>query len=172
MPQKNKSQTKEKQTQDTQYGLYLIVHGTATDTEVEKVHNEVCETITQKGGEIHQAEPCVKNNLAYPIQKSSFGHTTTIYFQSDPTSTSDIRESLKTFGFPLVRHLLTKEEYIPTPPTSQKDPTATTLESEADLSIAPLPSSPDPAPKPGDSSKKVTIEDIDKKLDEIMKTNL
>ena len=167
MTQKIKQVEKQAQYQKQLYGLYVIIHPSSDPASVEKLHAELCEIVKQQG-EIQESKECTKQELSFPIQKSVFAHTTTIYFTTDPEHIAEVRKAIKMVDGPLIRYMLTKESHIPS--------------AESEIILPETPEGPNPredapqsatqqekpAPSRGEDKSKITLEDIDKKLDEIM----
>ena len=169
MAQKTTAQTNQESVTDTDqkqlYGLYVMIHPSSDEPSVQKLHASLCDII-KKQGEIQESKECVKQELSFPIQKSIFAYTATIYFIASSQNIATINQAVKTVDGPLLRFVLTKESHIPTPesemvaPEEEKE-TPTRADSGT-------PTQPAQEPASNQDKSKITIEDIDKKLDEIM----
>lgn len=169
MAQKVKA-TKQQTTKEEKqlYGLYVMIHPSSDETSVQKLHTALCDIVKQQA-DVKESKECTKQELSFPIQNANYAYTATIYFASDPNNIATIADAVKMVDGPLMRHILTKESHIPSaesafvmPKEKEPDPNAPTDQAPS----APQDQSTTPTP-PQDKSK-ITIEDIDKKLDEIM----
>lgn len=167
MAQKAKTQeSKQKQADQKQlYGLYILIHPSSDEPSVQKLHAEICEII-KKQGDVKESKECVKQELSFPIQKAVHAHTGTIYFTADPEHIADISNSVKMVDGPLLRHILTKETHIPSAESAFIMPEEKEPESPPEESTPTQSKPTDPTQQ--QEKSKITIEDIDKKLDEIM----
>ena len=150
------SYTMKQETNTQQYGLYVVVDPSIDQNETQSIESRLCETITQQGGEIQQTNEWKKQELAFPIQKNIFAYITTIYFHLDPPNTPKLVEKIKMLDMPVIRYSVTKEPNIPTQEEEQTEETPLTQ------------GTPQAQDATNKDEPRVTIEDIDKKLDEIM----
>ena len=166
MTQKAKPKKEKTEEQKQLYGLYVMIHPSSNETSVQKLHTALCDIVKQQG-DVKESKECTKQELSFPIQDANYAYTATIYFTTEPEKITDITSAVKMVDGPLMRHILTKESHIPSAESSlvmpqEKEPNAPTDQATA----APQDQST-PQTQTQDKSK-ITLEDIDKKLDEIM----
>lgn len=167
-----KTKTKEKPVQATDqkqlYGLYVMIHPSSDEPSVQKLHTEICGIVKEKQGDIQESKECTKQELSFPIQKALHAYTATIYFTADPENAVSIRESVKMVDGPLLRYILTKETHIPSAESAFEMPEDKKPDAPKDQQPTTSPQDQSTPTTQQQQKSKITIEDIDKKLDEIM----
>ena len=166
MTQKAKSKKQEPTEQRQLYGLYIMIDPSSNETAVQKLHTALCDIVKEKG-DIKESKECTKQELSFPIQNANYAYTTTIYFATDPNNIASITDAIKMVDGPLMRHLLTRESHIPSVESTLAIPKEKEPDSPTDQTTDAPQDQPTTPTQPQDKSK-ITIEDIDKKLDEIM----
>lgn len=168
MTQKTKKEKEKQPTINQQlYGLYVMIHPSSDESSIHKIHTEICDMIKEKQGEIRESKECTKQELSFPIQKSLHAYTATIYFTADPQHAVDVREAIKMVDVPLLRYMLTKETHIPSAESAFEMPEDKKPDAPTDQSKT-TPEPTQSTPQTQQQKSRITIEDIDKKLDEIM----
>lgn len=159
----------DKESQNTKnermYGLYIMIGQSANETEIKKIQTGIEGIVEKSGGKIIQSSECVKKELSFPIQKNIYAHITTIYFDIEPESIQKILSSIKGIEGPLIRHILTKEAQIQSEEEIQEVQETQEAQETSDV----IEQKKETASKSETQTQpKVSIDDIDKKLDEIM----
>ncbi len=134
------------------YELTYIINPNLSEREVAVQSDKVRSFINGLGGEMKSEKLNEKRKLAYPIKKQSFGFYATAEFSLEPEKISELEKQIK-LEQRVIRHLIiVKERMIPMAARSLR------LKKVV------------PAPKPAQETRveKVKIEEIDKKLEEIL----
>lgn len=163
------------------YELLSIVSNQYTDDEVLKISEQVSSEITNAGGTVIKSQVIGKIRLAYPIKKQRHGTYVLNYFDAEPSSVETLSRKLKLTD-ELLRHTI-----IMRPANAQEKKFELTsyvapLSEEAKETRRERPSAPRrerdvkpmsvPASAPSATSlqeKKMSIEELDQKLDELLK---
>lgn len=170
-----------------QYELLSIVSNQYTDAEVEAIAGKVKEEITGAGGTVISSEVIGKIRLAYPIKKQRHGTYVLAFFDAEPSALAALTRKL-TLSDELLRHTITARRqgaeatrfelssYVA--PLSEEArqarferqaPRERTSERRAPVSAKPL---PPPAPVVASLEPKMSIEELDKKLDDMLDKDL
>lgn len=164
------------------YELLYIVSTQYTDTEIAKIQEQVSAEITTVGGEVVSSHNLGKIRLAYPIKKQHHGSYVLTYFDADPSTVAALNRKL-TLTDEVLRHTLmlrnTDTQKMAFELTSYVAPLSE--EARREKHKEHVEETPRPAPRrkvetlmpppPSATSseeKKMTIEELDKKLDEIL----
>lgn len=166
-----------------QYELLYIVSNQFTDAEIEKISKQVADEVTNAGGTVLSSRPIGKIRLAYPIKKQRHGTYVLVHFDAE----SSVVEVLnRKFGLTeeMLRHTMTTRR-----PGAENDVYELTsyvapLSEEARRERqkdhgedAPRSGKPRhaeeelPPPPPSATSaqeKSMSMEELDKKLDELL----
>ncbi len=162
MPKIKKETLQETPEQDPRvYGFYCMAESSSSETEIELIHKNALSSIKQIEGAVLKPSHFTKQELAFPIKNSSFAYISHIIFKAAPDKIEELKEAIRSIEGPIIRFIITKEKFNaprrkPAPIKDKARPSKTPEKSEAQ----------DPTKEEQD--KKVTISDIDKKLDEIM----
>lgn len=181
------------------YELLYIVPSSFSDTEIEGVQKEVAALVAQEGGTVIRDESLGKIKLAYPIKKVRHGTYIMVQFEAETTILNPLEAKLR-LEDKIIRHLVTampagaenkvfeiasyvaplsaegKRQDKPvrqakpapavTAPISSEPATEEKAGQEAKPELAP------PAPsKPEETTPKMSVEELDKKLDEILESD-
>jgi len=142
------------------YELLYLVPAKFTDEEIEQAKNLVKELITKHGGNITLEDSLGKKKLAYPIKKILQGAYLLIEFDIEGENLKKFNEDLR-LEPKILRHQVIKKA-ISTP--SFVDITKELIDAE--------PAKVEKEEKKVEDKKKVKIEDLDKKLDEILEGDI
>ena len=130
------------------YQLTYILPATVASGELLKRHNELVTALTEKGVHITESRDPARTKFAYPMAKQMYGFMGEIKFWTDPEAILGLLDVLR-HEENILRFLITKEER---------------------RRRAPVRFAARDAEKPRPAREKISIQEIDKKLDEIMKS--
>lgn len=177
------------------YELLYIVPSSFSDTEIEAVQKEVATLVATEGGNVTRDESLGKIKLAYPINKVRHGTYILVHFEAETSILNPLETKLR-LEEKVLRHLvavmpegadnkvyeitsyvapLSAEGKRQDKPAAKPDRPAVTpvvpltpVTNEAETSeIAP------PAPsKPEETAPSMSVEELDKKLDEILESDV
>ena len=150
------------------YELLLVLPGTLDEKEAETRSNEILSTVKEYGADAELA-PMGKMRLAYPIKQIRYGYFYTIIFG---TETKELKALQTKLG--LLRDLLRAiiSVYNPSYTPASKMLFTTTITGANNTNnnnneeVSEVEKFEKPTEKPAD--KKVSIQEIDKKLEEIL----
>lgn len=155
------------------YELLYIVSSAFTDAQVKDVMNKVETLLKGEGGEFQKHEVLVKQALAYPIKKQKHGTYVLAHLTLPGAAITKIDRVLRLeMGDEVLRHLFTsvteKEaqaafEMVPyTYPLAERESrgTSDTRKSAPKRELAP--------PVPAVAAEPMSVEELDKKLDQIL----
>lgn len=168
------------------YELLYIVSTAYTDAEIEKIKEQVSGEVTALGGMVLSSQNLGKIRLAYPINKQHHGSYILTYFEAEPSVITSLDRKL-TLTDEVLRHTLLRS--IPDTHTKKFELTSyvAPLSEESrrerhkehdEEGSRPAPRRkveelPLPAPSvTASEEKKMSIEELDKKLDEILDQDL
>ncbi|MDD5290125.1 MAG: 30S ribosomal protein S6 [Patescibacteria group bacterium] len=140
----------------TNYELSVILPGTLSEDLVKEAGVKIGETIKGLGGEIKRADEPSHKRLAYAIKKIRNGIYLNFYLEMNPAMVLDLEKKLKLIS-EVVRYQVSKPKRAPVASPRRsifKKETATTTEEYKTTTHA--------------EAKKMSMEDLDKKLDEIL----
>lgn len=137
------------------YELTYILNPNLQEQEVAAQADKVRGFINGHGGEIKTEKIDEKRKLAYPIKKQGFGFYVTSEFNLEAEKVEELEKQIR-FDTNILRHLLTVKEILP--PAKAKIRVPKAKEKEPALAV----------PKITLPKEKVKIEEIDKKLEELL----
>ena len=168
------------------YEILYILPAKHTEEELKALSNKIKEIVVSHGGEVNEEHHMGKRKLAYPISHVRYGHYYLIIFSAEQEAIDKLNATLL-LTTELLRHLIVKRDpYIVGVPKLQEEYTIVRKDRERDRGprrrLAPERKSELKAvgkdekkdEKSGDKSSteekrdKITIEDLDKKLDKIL----
>lgn len=169
----------------TTYELLYIVSSHFTDEEVEEVAKGVNAMLEKAGGKVLKDQTLGKIRLAYPIGDVNHGTFRLVFVAMEKDAINKLDNELK-LKDELVRHQILvaeqgaiEREYVIEsyePPLSPEGRRADRKRDTQERKPAPRPTPPAaelPSPKPADAAEaKMSIEELDKKLDEILDEDL
>lgn len=179
------------------YELIVVLTGTISDTDVSEALGRVEKIVEAAGGTEIRHEEHGKHRLAYPIGANHYGHYVTVYFTAEPTTVVTIQQKLRLTkevirfvleDFVVARHK--RPAQIASSPLvrGEKDRdheeresrgfaesarpvyTGTTSKGEAPVTAAVIEEIKIQEPK--EETKSVGLEEIDRKLDELLEGGL
>lgn len=161
------------------YELLCILPGTLAETETAPIIQEIQTMVQGSGGQELTIQDMGKSRLAYPVKQIRYGYFELFFFTLDEGSAAELTEKLR-LSPSVIRFVFraysparrqTKEEII----SRMKQRAESGVDRAQDH--APIIEKPLSTPEPGQTEKiaepkKVDMEEIDKKLNEILDTTL
>lgn len=135
--------------------LLSYIAGQATNDSAAKTHQELVKMLEDHGAHITGSRMPVLRQLAYAIKKQRSGFIGSIEFWTDPMNVPLLQKTMQSTEN-VLRGMITKKELI----TERR--TARTPRAPKETYVSPE------AEKEKTNKEKMSIEEIDKKLDEIM----
>ncbi len=181
-----------------QYELLFVLPGTLTEAEVVPVVDAVKTAVVEKGGTVKSMDDMGKSRLAYPMNHIRYGYFRLCRFDAEPTQMPLIEQKLR-LNNDLLRILLKKQgkgavapvQFVsPISSVEREQPREQESVGMEPRKEAPMPemhvakeaapvaethSASSPRPELGTKAgqaKKIQLEDIDKKLDEILEKDI
>lgn len=169
------------------YELLCVLPGTLAETEVEPAAAAVKALITDRGGMVRSFDDLGKTRLSYPMKHIRYGYFRLCRFDAEPKNVSEISKRLDMMET-LLRAFVTKLtpgrpalsiiHFAATAQTAERGEAASVFAEakpgparvETDIPIF-APSHTPVSEKPLEE-KRVKMEDIDKKLDEILEKDI
>ena len=171
-------EVKEKPTKTTKpqnkgsfYDLYILLKATSLDLKITELEKNIKELIEKHGGKIDKVEKFVKKSLAHTMNGLDSAYAASIYFWIEAENIEKIKNELKEINENFLRFMITKynpqtlKKKIPTREVVEKLEEATKQKIQEKMGTI-AKSQQINAEKIKED--KISIEDIDKKLDEIM----
>jgi len=170
------------------YELYMLLSPASFDGDVSGVEETIGKILQKHGAQIERSDRFTKKDLAYNIQKFGYAYAASVYFFAPTESIKEITAELNTSEIEFLRILITKTQKrsnISLKPrrTKPKQKTEdelkekeTTTESKPEKEVT-SEKIADTGAKEEQNQKntnkepdenKITLDDIDKRLDEIM----
>ncbi|MAF25972.1 30S ribosomal protein S6 [bacterium] len=149
----NKTSTKEKEDK-FYYELLFLVGGNVAETDVPKINDKAKKEIEKLAGKVIGENSLGKKRLAYPIEDNSFGYYMVLEFNLDIDKLNELDDTLK-LNQDILRHQIVKL------PVGYKEKL-----------IARTPVKPATETSGKKEEEKVGIEELDKKLDELLEKDL
>jgi small subunit ribosomal protein S6 len=137
------------------YELTYIVNSNLSEEEVAAQTDKVRSFINELAGEVKNEKLGEKRRLAYPIKKHGYGYYVTIEFNIEPQNVIELDKKIK-LQSNVLRHLLITKEIIKETHRRIVLPRV----AKEKIGLAPRPE--------GHPEEKVKIEELDKKLEEIL----
>lgn len=162
------------------YELLAIVNGRFADAEVDTVIASVKDLLKKYDCPIHYVQPLERRRLAYPIQHSVYGTYVLMEFDAEKKSIQHLEKDLL-YAHELLRHCIVKRDTVGKPKELEKKER---IEREVERVIAnehieeekAAPKEEDSKPTDDRISKKkdkeLSLEDFDKKLDDILNNTI
>ena len=175
-------ETAEKTIQNTQtkntgsfYDLYIILSPTIIDENISTLENTIKTIIEKNEGKIEKTNKFIKKELIHAVQGSRSAYSSSVYFWMEPEKIENVQNEIKELEQDILRFMLIK-----TTPEIFKTKTITRavvdkIERESEERIrGKVGSVSEPTKisteKSVETKDRVTLDDIDKQLDEIMDT--
>lgn len=154
----------------TKYELLYIVPAQYTEDELAPIKQKTRETIENIGGKILLEDNLGKKKFVYPIKKTHQGYYLLNHFELDKKNLEKLEKNLR-LSDQILRHIVIRYE----PKSEMKlERIKEGLKTFAETPIIKTPEKPADRileKKPEEKEEKTKLEDLDKKLDEILKTD-
>jgi ribosomal protein S6 len=169
MAEKQATKTEEIVAEKQAYELYLMVKPTASEQELENIRQAIVGALEKRHGMVQRADQFKKEQLAQPVRKIGFAYISTISFWIDAQSATLLEEDLKVVEGDIMRWLITKD----LPKKAESTKPARVRKPRVEVASPVATATPEAPKKEAAASamkeeEQVTLDDIDKKLDEIM----
>lgn len=136
-----------------------------TEVEQKEMLNRIEETLKGLGGELSGSQLLVRGRLPYPIKNTKQGQHCLISFRSEANKIGEMNSGLKLLKG-IVRFVISQKEKMPKPVIREVEKPAAvrgwTERKNEEESVKPQ----------AEEGGKTTLEDLDKKLDEILKSGI
>lgn len=161
----------------THYELLFVLPGTFSEEEVAPVVAKVEEIVTTAGATNMEMHDLGKNRLAYPMKHIRYGYYRICRFEAEGDAVPQMQAKLRLIGELLRAVVQTYNPETDAPVITQErnaQPKGAPAQQGADLTLPEMAQAPvakKKAAKPAEETKeeeKVSMENIDKKLDEIL----
>lgn len=164
------------------YELLYLVPGHIADTEVDEAAKVVEAVVTKAGGNVKSRQNLGKIKLAYPIQQVRAATYMLAYIEMEPAATAILDQSLRLSNL-APRHMLLEttpeaaaktwqlQSYVP-PLNEEGRPVHRERAGRAGVPAAAAPFVAAPIAAPLADVAPMSVEELDKKLDEILETDL
>ncbi|HBK35215.1 MAG: 30S ribosomal protein S6 [Candidatus Uhrbacteria bacterium GW2011_GWE2_40_58] len=157
-----------------QYEILYIIPTQYTDTEIEKITADISALVEGEGGKVTRNENLGRIKLAYPIKKIRHGSYILVHFEGEPSMANELDRKLR-LSEQVLRHQIllmpkgaeTRKYEITSyvAPLAEKIAPETPRTKEKEKKIAPPPPIiPEENP--------MSMEELDKKLDEILESEV
>lgn len=151
------------------YELVYLVSATYAEDELVPIKDKVRAAIQKNGGQITTEENLGKKKLAYPVQKVRHGYYLLAEFDLEPEALKKLNNDLKLTG-EVLRHLVVTKDLRP---ASLKPLRMPRPETKPEIKIQPFKeelAAKTPSTEP--VREKVSLEELDKKLDKILEGDI
>jgi small subunit ribosomal protein S6 len=150
------------------YELLYILPAKYTDAEIKGLAEKIGGIVTGAGGKIAETHDLGRRRLSYPIQHVRQGHYVLVHFEAETPVVGKLNETFR-LSTDILRHLIIRRDphitKIPTLVDHEEIRTERDEEGPRQMQRrAPPPQMVRKAPE----AAPVTMEDLDKKLDEIL----
>lgn len=167
------------------YNLYVLAVPTLTEGDFNAIQNKITEALEKYQANIERTEKFNRRDLAYPIKKYSRAYEMNIYFWMEPRYIKNTENTLATIEKNnILRYILTKEEprqlrqrkpagftkkmRVYTPKDADSQIISENHNAEQETKTRKKVLNETEGKKTTHEKERVTLDDIDKKLDEIM----
>lgn len=174
------------------YELYMLMSPITGEEDLGKLKDNIVKILEDKQAHVQKVSQFVRSELAYPINKDRSAYVSTMKFVADPEVIEEIKRLIDLLDIKPMRYLVTKEEKRKEEKRRRVKPTTESLVQEkltdnkekvSDKKLeetqgeARVSDSTDTSKEAktqeqesleSEKEEKVTLDDIDKKLDEIM----
>ncbi len=136
------------------YELTYIINSNLSEQEVATQTNKVRDFINSFGGEVKNEKLGEKRRLAYPIEKQGYGFYVFVEFNIEPEKVDEVNAKIK-LESQILRHLLISKEEVKKTPRKLRIPK---IKEKVSAILRPEEV----------VTEKAKIEEIDKKLEELL----
>ncbi len=169
----NEIQEQEEELQDQRiehYELLYLVSNSFTADELKPINTKVADLIKEQGGTITKEDSLGKNKLAYPIKQLSHAYYQVYEFDMPKENLLELNNALKLTA-EVVRFLIVKKQVKTEEDIKKEKALQEKLAKRKEQEIEKIKAEKDEVkekPKADKNKEKVSLEDLDKKLDEIL----
>jgi small subunit ribosomal protein S6 len=148
------------------YELLFILPAKYTETELAEMADKIKGIVTAAGASVTEAHDLGRRKLAYPVKGARNGNYFLFYFEAEAPVLAKLNEMLR-LSTDILRHLVAvRDEHITKIPSFAEEEMR---RERAEAAPAPRPLPPPPPQQaPLQAKEKITMEELDKKLDEIL----
>ncbi|OGZ61212.1 MAG: hypothetical protein A2919_01475 [Candidatus Spechtbacteria bacterium RIFCSPLOWO2_01_FULL_43_12] len=157
------------------YEAFIYLGPEVASTDISAKEEKIQKLLEKHGGEIKKTGKFTKVEFSYPINKNNTGYAAGFYFEADPESLDEITADLKISEVSILRFMISRASEIRQPKkhkTNIEVPEIPEFDKEKKKEEIKSPVLRSKSQKTDaeeeDSKQKTTLEDIDKRLDEIM----
>lgn len=150
------------------YELLLLISGALPEADTETVKNEVSGAISAAGCSVTHAEVWGRKRLAYPINKER--HGVYVLMEFDSSDTARVREIVRKIQLNtlIMRHILLTKKPVSQRELDMQEAAQKRAHARAAREQTAKVTQPKPAETSAGAAPKISLEDLDKKLDEIL----
>lgn len=157
------------------YEVFIYLGPEAVNADISSVEGKIRGLLEKHGAEIKKAGKFTKTEFVYPINKNQIGYSAGFYFETEPSSLEEIGTDLKTSDINILRFMIGKAKEISQPKVRARKIVVPEIPEFDKESSRKEESEKRPKPekaktKEDEEKQRTTLEDIDKKLDEIMRS--
>jgi small subunit ribosomal protein S6 len=151
------------------YELLYIIAAKFTDKEIEALMEKINGMVTSIGGKVTESMNLGRRKLAYPISHVRNGNYVLVHFDAEPAVMAKLNDVLR-LSADILRHLITvKSPHLTKVPNfAELVEIRTEGEEAAAPQMRPRQMAPRAAAPKAAAGAPVTMEDLDKKLDQIL----
>lgn len=164
-----------------QYELLFILPGTLAESEVQPVVDAVAAVITDRGGKVVRMDDMGKSRLAYPMKHIRYGYFRLCQFEAGYEQVPLIQQKLRLIN-ELLRSLIVKRDakslgarqvqFISPISSVEREPVNSQFAEPEAVRAEAAPREVAVPVAVAPETKKIPLEDIDKKLDEILEKDI
>ncbi|MDX1608288.1 MAG: 30S ribosomal protein S6 [Candidatus Spechtbacterales bacterium] len=170
-----------------QYELYMLLSPEAISGNISDIENKVSEILQSHGSQIERSDKFSKKDLAYPMKSFGYAYNASIYFFASPDKIEEIKTELKLSDIDFLRIMVTRVQPRKPKKAPRRKAKPKVSEEDLDKAIEKTEKKAEAAEKAKEGKEKseekpkkkeekvkketddgVTLDDIDKRLDEIM----
>lgn len=146
--------------------MMFIIPSKYTDSEVEGIIKKVNTTLEEVGAKLSDTHNLGKRRLAYPIEDQRNGTYVLTYFESEPASIAKMDMTIRLSGDALRHIIVERDPHITQMPQliEIEDRSSEEVRERSRETRDERPAAPKPVAKP----ESVNMQELDKKLDEIL----
>ncbi len=146
------------------YELLFIVPAKFTETELVEQAGKVKGIVTAAGASVVETHDLGRRKLAYPIKNARNGNYFLFFLEAEQAAVNKLNEMLR-LSAEVLRHLITIRDpkIVKIPSFAEEE-----MRRERQEAAPTRPPQPPPQQAPLAPKEKITMEELDKKLDEIL----
>ncbi|OGY92717.1 MAG: 30S ribosomal protein S6 [Candidatus Komeilibacteria bacterium RIFCSPLOWO2_01_FULL_53_11] len=153
------------------YELLYLVTTEIPENELQKIQSEISGFITQQGGKIGKDEQLGRRKLAYPIKAERYGFYMLTEFDLEPEQTLALRKTLQLHKY-IARHMLVEKHQISAKELLMQEQAKRRVQERMEKQAQRDQAAKEETAAGTKHDQKISLEDLDKKLDEILETDI